>query len=147
MEKAASFRRKKFDPLYHFLLIPLVLFVSVIAATLMVDKLAEEAYLEAAFMILVALTCMGLLALVRLYPLATQKRVIRLEVSLRYLALTGEHFHDKARHLDDQQVAALSYAGDEEFLVLLDKAIDEKLRPDEILRRIENWKPDFERIR
>ena len=129
---------RRFDPVYHFVLGPTVLGLAVLGAYLMVDKLLNGQWAEGLFFLLLAVANILFYALVRQYPLATQGRLIRQELRLRYHALTGEHFIQRESQLNLGQIMVLSLAGDDELLELIDKTVDEDLTPEEILRRIKH---------
>ncbi len=80
------------------------------------------------------------------YALGNQDRIVRLECRLRYFELTGKSFAEKEKNLSLSQITALRFAGDEEFVALTDKAINEKLKPDEIKKMVKNWQPDYMRL-
>ena len=68
-----------------------------------------------------------------------QDRAIRAEENLRHFILTGKPLD---KQLTIQQIIALRYAGDEEFVRLAKRAVDEALSNDEIKREIKDWRPD-----
>jgi len=79
----------------------------------------------------------------RTFPLKAQDRAIRAEESLRYFILTRKPLD---RSLTVGQIAALRFAHDEEFLPLVDRAVAEKLSPDDIKKTIKNWRSDTHRV-
>lgn len=80
------------------------------------------------------------------YALGNQNRTVRLEMRLRYYILTGKRFEDIERQLGFKKIAALRFVSDSELLPLIDKAIKEKLSPDEIKRSIVTWLADDMRV-
>jgi hypothetical protein len=80
------------------------------------------------------------------YSLKTQDRIIRLELRLRYFQITGERLEPLEDKLKFGQLAALRFASDEEFLILLDRAGKENLSASEIKKSIKNWQPDYMRV-
>lgn len=80
------------------------------------------------------------------YSLGNQRRIIRLEMRLRYYQLTQKRFDPIEARLSLAQVFALRFASDEELLPLIDRAINENLSPDEIKRAVKNWQPDHLRV-
>ena len=80
------------------------------------------------------------------YALGNQNRTVRLEMRLRYYILTGKRFEQIEQQLQFKQIAALRFASDEELPALIDKTIQEKLKPDEIKRKIVNWLADEMRV-
>ncbi|GAO42478.1 hypothetical protein FPE01S_01_14920 [Flavihumibacter petaseus NBRC 106054] len=80
------------------------------------------------------------------YALTLQDRLVRNEMRLRYYILTGKDFSPVEHQLSMRQLAALRFAGDEEFPDLTDRAIKEKLSAGSIKQSIRNWKPDYLRV-
>lgn len=80
------------------------------------------------------------------YALGNQNRIVRLEMRLRYYILTQKPFDQVEKQLSFGQIAALRFAGDEEFLSLLDRALQENLSPDDIKKSVQNWQADHMRV-
>ncbi|MEO7801869.1 MAG: DUF6526 family protein [Ginsengibacter sp.] len=80
------------------------------------------------------------------YALGNQDRIIRLEFRLRYFELFGKSSTTVEDQLSFAQIAALRFAYDDEFKLLLEKALQENLKADEIKRSIKNWKADHMRV-
>ena len=80
------------------------------------------------------------------YAAMNQNRIVRLEMRLRYYIMTQKNFDPIERQLSFKQIAALRFAGDEELLSLIDRALKEKLSPDAIKRSVQNWQADHMRI-
>ncbi len=90
-------------------------------------------------LLLVAAAVVGLVTLIRRYATRLQDRIIRLEMRVRLMALGREH--DITR-LTMRQLVALRFASDSELPALIDRALAEKLTPDQIKRAVGNWQPD-----
>ncbi len=80
------------------------------------------------------------------YALGNQNRIVRLEFRLRYFELFGQPCDKAEAQLSFGQIAALRFAPDDEFKVLLDRTLKEKLSSDAIKRAIKNWKADEMRL-
>ncbi len=80
------------------------------------------------------------------YALTLQDRIVRLEMRYRYFTLTGKRLEDIEVQLRDSQLFALRFAPDEEFLPLLERALEEKLSGTKIKKAIVNWKADNHRV-
>jgi hypothetical protein len=78
----------------------------------------------------------------RQFPIKVQDRVIRAEENLRYFMLTNKPIDSR---ITMSQIIALRFASDEEFLVLIDRAINENLSQEEIKKAIKNWRADNHR--
>lgn len=48
--------------------------------------------------------------------------------------------------LTEEQVIALRFASDKQFVELVDRAIVEHLSPDDIKKSIKMWRPDHHRV-
>lgn len=80
------------------------------------------------------------------YALSNQNRIIRLEIRFRYYRLTHKNFEDIESQLSFSQILSLRFASDEEFIELINRAINEKLSADEIKKLIKKWVPDYLRV-
>ncbi len=80
------------------------------------------------------------------YALTNQNRIVRIELRFRYYVLTGRRLEEIEHKLSFKQLAALRFAGDEELVALINKAIAENLSPDAIKRSIQHWLPDEMRV-
>ena len=78
----------------------------------------------------------------RSFALKAQDRAIRAEENLRYFILTSKRLH---QDLSIDQIIALRFASDEEFVPLTTRTIEQNLKPDEIKKLIKNWRPDYHR--
>jgi hypothetical protein len=96
--------------------------------------------------ILICLTSFVLLFLwwyCRAFALKAQDRAIRAEENFRHFMATGKPLDSRLRMA---QIIALRFAGDDEFVTLAKKAIDENLKSKEIKMAIRNWKADHNRV-
>jgi len=82
----------------------------------------------------------------RIYALKNQNRIIRLEMRLRYFHLTRESFSNLEKKLSLSQLIALRFAGDDELLSLMQKAIDQNLTAKSIKKAITDWQGDYIRV-
>lgn len=104
---------------------------------------APENLYSASLICLIAFIAIILWIYTRTFSLKAQDRAIRAEENLRYFVLTGKLFPST---LTIQQIIALRFAEDAEFLQLVDRAIKENLSNKEIKLAIQNWKADFYRV-
>ncbi|MDE3182106.1 MAG: hypothetical protein KGM16_01695 [Bacteroidota bacterium] len=79
----------------------------------------------------------------RSFSLVVQDRSIRAEENLRYFVLTGKLLDSR---LTINQIIALRFAEDAEFIQLAEKAAKENLSPAAIKKEIVNWKADEYRV-
>jgi hypothetical protein len=80
------------------------------------------------------------------YALGNQNRIVRLEFKLRYFELFGKRSDPIEKQLTFDQISALRFANDEEFITLLQKALHEGLKGDQIKKSIREWQADNERV-
>ena len=136
---------RRFVPLYHFILYP-VIFACLAASVWL--------FYTAFFLVhhgrLVALTIGGLSVASLLlcyyerdFALKAQDRAIRAEENLRHFALTGKLL---PAGLTVSQIVALRFASDEEFPALAAKAAAENLSNKAIKLSIQNWRADWYRV-
>ena len=104
---------------------------------------APENLYSASLICLIAFIAAILWAYTRLFSLKAQDRAIRAEENLRYYVMTGKLF---PHELTVQQIIALRFASDAEFIALVDKAVKENLTNKEIKLAIQNWKADYYRV-
>ena len=80
------------------------------------------------------------------YALTLQNRIVRLELRYRYFSLTGKRMENFEQRLNDDQLFALRFAPDDEFIKLVNKTLVENLSGTEIKKAIKNWKGDYNRV-
>ena len=79
----------------------------------------------------------------RLFALAVQDRVIRLEERLRYEKVLPEELRWRADELTVNQFVALRFASDDELSALMQKVLDGKVdQRKAIKQQIRSWRPD-----
>jgi len=103
---------------------------------------APENLYSASLICLIAVILGLLSAFTRTFPLRAQDRAIRAEESLRHFVLTGKPLSNK---LTMQQIIALRFAPDEEFLDLIERTLKENLSNKQIKQSIKNWRADHHR--
>ncbi len=75
----------------------------------------------------------------RQFAVTVQNRAIRAEENMRHFVMTGK---PQDSRLTMGQIVALRFAGDDEYLSLSDRAINEQMKPEEIKKAIKNWRSD-----
>ena len=82
----------------------------------------------------------------RLFALAVQNRVIRLEERLRMERLLPPDLKPRIGEFTTRQLIALRFAGDEELPALARKVLDEKIGDAKVIKQlVKNWRADLER--
>lgn len=132
-------------PLHHLVITPLTL-IFLVWTVYRLDFSTSESIETSIYSFLGAIVLALLPLLSRIYAIKTQNRIILLEMRQRYFHLTGSPFYSKEIQLGLSQIIALRFAGDEELLDLMEKAIQQKLTPKEIKLLVKNWQGDYRRV-
>ena len=80
------------------------------------------------------------------YALGNQNRIVRLEFRLRYYEIFGKSADEAEKKLSFSQIAALRFADANEFIHLINLALNNGLSADEIKRSIKDWQPYNDRV-
>lgn len=140
---------RRFDPTFHFFLVPVFVLALVMALIHFFAHLADSDFRDNFHAILLILLAVAFLVLVfktRLYALKVQDRVIRLEERLRLMQLLPEPLRARIPELTESQLCGLRFASDAELPNLVERALNEKLSRPDIKKSIQNWRPDYWRI-
>lgn len=136
---------RKFYPPHHYVLLPLLMILLIIGVVKSFNDVANQLN-WILFSIVVFLLLYLAIMLRQHYSLGNQNRIIRLEFIQRYFEIFGKRSDDIAEKLNFGQIAALRFAYDDEFKILLEKALNENISGDAIKKSIKKWKPDFHRV-
>lgn len=139
----------RYDPLFHFFLIPIFVIGLVFALIHFFAHITEGGFRDHFHSFLLILLAVAMLVLVfktRLYALRVQDRVIRLEERLRLMQLLPEPLRSRIPEITESQLCALRFAADAELPKLAERALNEKLSRKEIKQAIQNWRPDYWRV-
>jgi len=145
MKKQNYKHHKRYYFLHHFIFLPLMMLLIGVAVR---NAIHDDAHQLEWLLFGVSSFCILFLAVMlrQHYALGNQDRIVRLEFRLRYFELTGERSQSVEEKLSFSQIAALRFADDNEFAVLLDRALKENISGDEIKRAIQNWQADTMRL-
>jgi len=132
---------KRFVIFYHVLTLLAILALSIGSVVNLLHASKDNLY-SASLLVLVAFILISIFVFVRRFPLKVQDRAIRAEENLRYFILTGRPLD---RQLTIEQIIALRFASDEEFVRLAKRAVEEALNSEEIKKEIKVWRPDHQR--
>ena len=80
------------------------------------------------------------------YSLGNQNRIVRLEFRLRYFEVFGKSADTVEKRLSFPQIAALRFTDKNEFIHIINLALNSGLLADEIKRSIKDWQPDNDRV-
>ena len=132
----------RFDPLFHFVLLPFFLVTTVAA----IWHLFKVPSLPNAWVMLVAIALVLLTLLTRGYALKVQDRLIRLEERLRMERLLPADLKLRIPELTVRQCVGLRFASDDELADRVLEALAEGLNDEAIKKRIHIWRPDTFRV-
>jgi len=139
----------RFDPLFHFFLIPvfgLGLLLALIHFFAHITEGDFHDHFHAFLLILLALALLVAVFKIRLYSLKVQDRVIRLEERLRLATLLSEPLRSRIPELTEDQLIGLRFASDAEIPKLVERSLNEKLSRADIKKAIQAWRPDYWRV-
>lgn len=131
-------------PLQHFVWLPLSLIMLLSVLTYGVITIVKGTFTNSSLLLLgtvILAIIPGMLA--RKYALTLQDRLIRTEETLRYFMLTNKQIDPR---ITVDQLIALRFASDQEFVALVEKAANENLSKQDIKQAIQNWRADYHRV-
>ena len=131
----------KFVPPFHFFAVP----VFVINFFWSLYRLWQLGFSFAGiFGVILAAALVVLVFEARLFALAVQDRVIRLEERLRYAQVLPADLQARTGEFMIGQIVSLRFASDEELPALARKVLDEKVTERKAIKQlIKSWKPDY----
>ena len=132
----------KFDPKFHFFLVPVALANVIVEIYAMIRR---PTYSELWFLVL-AMAFLVAVFTIRIYSLKVQDRVIRLEETLRLQRMLPAGMQSDIGKLRVGQFVALRFASDEELPGLVQQAITNEWKAKDIKGAIKNWRPDHFRV-
>ncbi|WP_243315147.1 DUF6526 family protein [Geothrix paludis] len=133
---------RRFDPLYHFVLLPFFLVTVVATITTFVRRPALATFWIA--LLALAVTLLALKA--RVYAIRVQDRLIRLEEQLRLARLLPEDLKARIPELSVRQLVGIRFASDAEVADRVREALQENLDGEAIKKRIQTWRADEYRV-
>lgn len=136
---------KKFYAPHHFIYLPLLAILQIIGIwKIFADEVNQLSWIL--FSTVIFLIIYLALMVRQHYALGNQDRIVRLEFKQRYFEIFGKRSDEVENQLNFGQISALRFAYDEEFKILIEKALNEKISGDEIKKSITKWRPDHHRI-
>ena len=135
----------RFDPLFHFTLMPLLLLNFGFSIYITIHHWPENPHLHL-WWIVMAVVFIFIAGNSRGSALKAQDRVIRLEERMRLTALLPANEHHLIGQLTPRQFIALRFASDDELADLTRKTVAQNLEPKAIKESILNWRPDHNRV-
>ena len=132
----------KFDPPFHFVLVPIMMVSFGIAAR---SAVSNPTFLSLWNVVFVAALVVAVF-LIRIYALKVQDRLIRLEERLRLSTVLPEYMRPRISELTEDQLVGLRFASDDELASLFEKTLANNWARKEIKANIRNWRPDYFRV-
>ena len=133
----------KIVPVFHFFAVPV--FVINFFWSLFRLRVLGVSF-AGLFGVILAAALVVLVFEARLFALAVQDRVIRLEERLRYERLLPADLQARCGELTTNQIVALRFACDAELPALARKVLDEKLNQRKAIKQlVKKWRPDCQR--
>ena len=143
MEEQNIANHGKYVPLFHFFAIP-VFVANFIWSLFRLWSLGLS--FAGIFGVILAAALVVLVFAARLFALAVQDRVIRLEERLRYAQVLPADLHARCGELTIDQIVALRFASDAELPGLTRQVLDGKLNKRKAIKKlIKTWRPDYQR--
>jgi hypothetical protein len=139
----------QYYPLHHFVLLPLTLLMVGYTIRRYVGVAGDDSEISRLWFSLAAVTLLFFVTLVMLrqhYALTLQDRIARLEVRQRYFEVSGQRFAELEKDLNLKQILTLRLAGDQELPALAQATAREKLTPEAIQARINDYQFDPMRV-
>ena len=149
MSQQSYANHRRFDPLFHFFLAPIFLLGIILSLVHFFYHFRESDFRDnfhSFLLIVLAIALVVWLTKTRLYALKVQDRVIRLEERLRLTQLLSEPLRSRIPELTEGQLIGLRFASDAEVPKLVERALNENLKRDDIKKAIQNWRPDNWRV-
>jgi hypothetical protein len=134
----------KIVPVFHYVVLPILavnLFSSIFGLVRSIRTATFSWHAVLGFLVAAALFLLALYA--RMFALAVQDRVIRLEMQLRLQNLLPADLRARIPEFTASQLVALRFASDAELPDLARKVLAENLRERKAIKQlIRNWQPD-----
>jgi hypothetical protein len=130
----------KLVPAFHFFILPFLLFNLIWSVVRAVRAFSAESVISS----VLALALLLLALYARMFALAVQDRVIRLEMRLRMQQLLPQELRPRIPDFAIDQLVSLRFASDAELPGLSRKVLDEKLTQRKTIKKlIQNWQGDY----
>ncbi|MEO7976781.1 DUF6526 family protein [Flavobacterium sp.] len=134
----------RFYPPHHFVYYP-ILMVFLISSVYFAFTTDDKLIWAFISITLIFLFCVAFM-LRQHYALTLQNRIVKMELRYRYFVLSGKRLESIEYKFTDEQLFALRFASDGEFLSLIERTLHENLTGDEIKKAIIHWKGDYSRV-
>lgn len=133
---------RRFFPLYHYFVLPLLL-VNVVMTVIYAYRHPASMKWNA-WQIVIAVTLAMAAVALRTSTLIVQNRIIRLEQRIRLATLLPDRLRMHIPELTVGQLVGLRFASDAELPALVERCLSGDLKGAEAVKRaITTWQPDF----
>ena len=130
----------KFVPVFHFFVLPAFLFNIFWS----IYRLVHSFSVESVISLVLALAFFLLAFYARIFSLAVQDRLIRLEMRLRMQQLLPQELRPRIPDFTIDQLIALRFASDAELPGLCRKVLDDNLTDRKTIKKmVRTWQPDL----
>jgi uncharacterized protein DUF6526 len=143
----------RFVPLYHFFIFGVLLLAMGFHVYMLIWFLRSSMEQSVVPLIGTVIAILGDVALMlvafyaRVFALAAQDRVIRLEERMRMAQLLPDDLRARSGELSTGQLVALRFASDEELPELVRQVLDGGIRNRKAIKMmIRSWRPDHQRV-
>lgn len=144
MEEQRYAKHAQIVPMFHFVLFGLIMAAFAGALVNLYRHIGDaHGRLTVALPVVITFAMILQFFFSRIFPLKAQDRAIRAEENLRHFAMTGSLLDSR---LTIQQIIALRFASDGEFVALARRAAEENLSADAIKKSVKRWRADTYRV-
>jgi hypothetical protein len=133
----------RYVPLWHYVTGLILIFLLIGSIYYIFSNHISENRIIALLLLMVSLILCSMFWFIRSFALKAQDRAIRAEENLRHYVLTGKLLDKRLR---TNQIIALRFASDDEFVPLAQKAAEEHTRSQAIKKSIKHWRADNHRV-
>lgn len=134
---------RKFVPLFHYVVLPILL----VNVGIAVWGVVQGPGLPSAWHLAMALALFLGVVFGRVFALAAQDRVIRLEERMRMRELLPPDLQARIPEITREQIIGLRFASDEELPELTARVLRENVRKrDEVKKLVTHWRADTHQL-
>ena len=133
----------KFVLMFHMVAFPMIMTYVVYSLYTVITAFSVASVISLLFGVGVIIATL----FARLFPLAAQDRIIRLEERMRLHDLLPQEQQGAIGQLTTEQLIGLRFASDDEVAGLIQTVVSEGIKDrKEIKIRVKNWRPDHQRV-
>jgi hypothetical protein len=143
MKRQSYSNHKRNIPLFHFVMFGLTICTLIGAIVYYINSLNDDNFYSACLFLSISVILFMSFFFYRGFALRAEDRAIRAEESFRHFVLTGKQL-DSRLHIN--QINALRYAPDDEFIFLAKEAVERQMSAEDIKKSIKRWKGDYHRV-